>query len=154
MSVRYYWEDFPAGSAREFPPRSLERNDILDFARRFDPQPFHIDEASARESHFGGLIASGWHVCSFAMRMLCDGYLLDTASMGSPGVERIRWHAPARPGDLLRLRSEVLEARLLNSRPGVGLLLTRWEMFNQDDVLVMSMEGHGMVRCRPNIREV
>lgn len=149
MNRLYHWEDFPVGLVRETAPRRMTREDIVDFASRYDPQPFHLEEAPAAGSPFGGLVASGWHVCAFAMRMMCDDGLLDTAGMGSPGVERIRWRAPARPGDLLRLRSEVLEARRLESRPGVGLLLTRWEMFNQDQILVMSMEGHGMVACRP-----
>ncbi|SFV12568.1 MaoC family dehydratase [Pseudoduganella namucuonensis] len=148
MAYLHYWEDFPVGSVRDFAPRTLEREDVLDFARRYDPQPFHIDDGAARASQFGGLIASGWHVCAFAMRMLCDGDLLATAGMGSPGVETIRWRAPARPGDHLRLRSTVMQARLLKSRPGVGLLLTRWEMHNQRDELVMTMEGYGMVACR------
>ena len=102
------------------------------FARKFDPQPFHVDEAAAKQSMFGGLIASGWHTCALAMRMMCDAYLLDAASMGSPGVEEIRWLKPVRPGDTLRVRCIVLEARPLESKPHVGLVRNRWEVLNQN----------------------
>lgn len=148
MSYRYYWEDFPVGQVRDFPPRTVQQGEIVDFARQFDPQVFHIDPQGAAASSWQGLIASGWHVCALAMRMLCDGYLLETASCGSPGVDSVRWLKPVRPGDSLRLRSTVLQARLLKSRPRTGLLLTRWELFNQHGEAVMTMEGHGMVECR------
>jgi acyl dehydratase len=93
---------------------------------------------------FGGLIASGWQTCGLAMRMMCDAYLLDAASAGSPGVESIRWLLPVRPGDTLRVRLTVLEARVLQSKPHIGLLRNKWEMFNQKDEQVMHMEGYGM----------
>jgi acyl dehydratase len=148
-TYKYYWEDFPVGSVREFGGLSVSKDEIIDFAAKFDPQPFHLDEAAAKHTLFGGLCASGWHTCGLAMRMMCDAYLLETASLGSPGLENIRWLKPVRPGDTLRVRSVVLEARPMGSKPDVGLFRTRWEMLNQDGDEVMQMEGWNMVRRRP-----
>lgn len=145
---KYYWEDFPVGSVREFGGITMTADAIIDFARHFDPQPFHLSEGAGRESLFGGLCASGWHTCALAMRMMCDAYLLDSASLGSPGMENLRWIKPVRPGDILHVRSVVLEARSLDSKPHVGLLLTRWEMLNQNNEEVMQMEGYSMFRRR------
>jgi acyl dehydratase len=141
---KYYWEDFPVGAVREFGGKTLSKEDIVRFAREYDPQPFHVDEEAAKRSVFGGLIASGWQTCGLAMRMMCDAYLLDAASAGSPGVESIRWVLPVRPGDSLRVRLTVLESRVLQSKPHIGLVRNKWEMFNQKDELVMHMEGYGM----------
>lgn len=145
---RIHWEDFEPGEVREFGALTLQRDEIVDFACRFDPQPFHVDEAAARESPYGGLIASGWHTCALAMRMMCDEYLLDAASLGSPGLESLRWTAPVRPGDTLRMRLTVLAKRVMQSRPGVGLVDTRWELFNQRDERVLEMRGWGMFARR------
>jgi len=147
-AFKYYWEDFPVGRVREVGGITVSREDIVAFARQFDPQPFHLDEGAARLSMFGGLIASGWHTCALAMRMICDAYLLDTASAGSPGVDNVRWLKPVRPGDTLRLRIEVIEARALQSRPELGLVRNRWEMSNQNGETVLRMEGSGMIRRR------
>ena len=147
-TYRYYWEDFPVGSVTEFGGITLTEEDIVRFAKEFDPQPFHIDPEAARHSMFGGLIASGWHTCGLAMRMMCDAYLLDAASLGSPGVDNIRWLKPVRPGDTLRVRCVVLEARPLESKPQVGLVRNRWEVLNQQGEEVMQMEGYGMFRRR------
>ena len=144
-----YWEDFHPGEVREFGAVTLRREDIVDFASRFDPQPFHLDEAAGRESPYGGLIASGWHTGALAMRMMCDEYLLDAASLGSPGLESLRWTAPVRPGDTLRMRLTVLATRVMKSRPEAGLVDTRWELFNQRDELVLDMRGWGMFARRP-----
>jgi len=141
---RYYWEDFPVGLVREFGGMTLTKEDIVRFARQYDPQPFHVDEEAARHTVFGQLIASGWQTCAAAMRMMCDAYLLESASAGSPGVENIRWMAPVRPGDTLRVRLTVLEARVLRSKPHIGLVRNKWEMFNQHNEQVMHMEGYGM----------
>lgn len=144
-----YWEDFPAGQQREFGATRVTRDAVLDFAQQFDPQPFHLDDAAAEASLFGRLAASGWHTCAMAMRMMCDAYLLDAASLGSPGLDQLRWHHPVHPGDTLRMRMDVLEARPMNSRPDVGLVRSRWEVLNQHDQTVLSMEGWGMFRRRP-----
>jgi acyl dehydratase len=143
-----HWEDFPVGSVREVDGPTLSRDEIVDFAQRFDPQPFHLDEAAARQTHFGGLVASGWHTASLAMRMMCDAYLHRAASLGSPGVDKLRWTAPVRPGDTLRLRMTVLGARPSKSKPGVGLVESRWEVFNQRGELVLDMSGWGMFTRR------
>ena len=146
--VLWYWEDFPVGNVREFGAMPVTREAVLAFARDFDPQPFHLDDAAAEASLFGRLSASGWHTCAMAMRMMCDGFLLDSASLGSPGIDNLRWHAPVHPGDVLSARCTVLEARPMASKPGVGLALSKTEVLNQASVVVMSMQGWGMYRRR------
>ena len=147
--IRYWWEDFPVGRVREFGGLPVTRDAVIAFAHDFDPQPFHLDDAAAEASLFGRLAASGWHTCAMAMRMMCDAYLLEAASLGSPGVDQLRWLKPVYPGDTLHMRMEVLEARPMNSRPDVGLVRTRWEVINQAGDLVLTMEGWGMFRRRP-----
>ncbi len=142
--TRYYWEDFPVGKVREFGGVAITAEEIVRFARQFDPQPFHLDEEAAKGSAFGGLVASGWHTCALAMRMVCDAYLIETASAGSPGVDALRWLRPVRPGDTLRMRTVVVEARPLRSKPHLGLVRYRWEVLNQDGELVMELIGNGM----------
>ena len=146
---RLYWEDFPAGHSMAFGAYPVTKEAVLDFAQRYDPQPFHVDEAAARDSLFGGLCASGWHTCAMAMRMMCDEYLLEAASLGSPGIDELRWLKPVFPGDTLGMRMEVLQARPMASRPQVGLVQTRWELHNQHGEPVMTMQGWGMFRRRP-----
>ncbi|MEP7141148.1 MAG: MaoC family dehydratase [Caldimonas sp.] len=138
-----YWEDFHVGQVREFGRYPVTREAVLAFAREFDPQPFHLDDAAAERSLFGRLCASGWHTCAMAMRMMCDAYLHDAASLGSPGLEKLRWTHPVYPGDTLSMRLTVLESRPLASRPGVGLVRSHWEVMNQLGVIVLTMEGHG-----------
>jgi acyl dehydratase len=145
---RYYWEDFELGRVREFGRCEVTREAVLEFAGRYDPQPFHLDDDAAAQSLFGRLAASGWHTAAMAMRMMCDGYLLDSASMGSPGVEKLTWPAPVYPGDVLSMRNTVLESRPLASRPGVGLVKSRNEVLNQHGQVVLSMEGFGFFRRR------
>jgi acyl dehydratase len=145
---RYHWEDFPAGSVREFGAARVTREAVLAFAREFDPQPFHLDDDAAEASLFGRLSASGWHTCAMTMRMICDDHLLDAASLGSPGIDSLRWTQPVYPGDTLSVRLEVLEARPMGSRPDVGLVRSRWQVLNQDAAVVLTMEGWGMFRRR------
>src|SRR5688572_19247503 len=121
-TIRDHWEDFPIGSVREFGAMPVTREAVLDFASKFDPQPFHLDDTAAEASLFGKLSASGWHTCAMAMRMMCDGYLLRSASLGSPGIDNLKWHKPVYPGDTLSMRITVLDARPMNSRPDVGLV--------------------------------
>jgi len=146
---KFYWEDFPTGHVSEFGGMTVLKEDIIRFAREFDPQPFHLDEEAAKASLFGGLCASGWHTCSMAMRMMCDAYLLESSSLGSPGLENIRWLKPVFAGDTVHVRLTVLEARPLESKPHVGLVRSRWQMINQNNEEVMQMEGYGMFRRRP-----
>jgi acyl dehydratase len=147
--IKHYWEDFAAGTVREFGQMPVSREAVLEFARQFDPQPFHLDDEAAAGSLFGRLSASGWHTCAMAMRMMCDDYLLDSASLGSPGIDQLKWLKPVCPGDTLSMRLTVLEARVMNSRPGVGLVRSRWEVLNQLDEPVLTMEGWGMFGRRP-----
>lgn len=145
---RLHWEDFPVGSVREFGGASVSKEEIVAFARQFDPQPFHVDEVAAGASPFGGLIASGWHTCGIAMRMYYDAVLHRAASQGSPGIEKLRWLKPVRPGDVLRARVEVLEARPSESKPHLGLVRNHWQILNQASEVVLEMEGWGMFRRR------
>lgn len=143
-----YWEDFKTGEVEEIGERRVDRDEIVAFARQFDPQSFHVDEAAARASIFGGLIASGWHTCSLVMRMMCDAYLVDSASLGSPGIDKLKWLKPVRPGDTLRARRTTIETRASKSKPQVGIVSNLWEVFNQNGELVMTMEGYSMFRRR------
>ncbi|WP_428420906.1 MaoC family dehydratase [Methylibium sp.] len=144
----YFWEDFAVGSTREFGGHTLTRDEIVRFASEFDPQPFHLDEEAGKRSLFGGLAASGWHSCALVMRMMCDAYLLDSSSLGSPGLEQLKWLKPVLVGDTLRVRMTVLEARPMASKPHIGLVRTRWEALNQRDDAVLVMEGWNMFRRR------
>ena len=148
-TIRFHWEDFPAGSVREFGAQTVTREAVLAFAGQFDPQPFHLDDEAAEASLFGRLSASGWHTCAMTMRMICDDHLLEAASLGSPGIDSLRWTRPVYPGDTLRVRLEVLDARPMGSRPDAGLVRSRWQVMNQNDEVVLTMEGWGMFRRRP-----
>jgi acyl dehydratase len=148
MQHKLYWEDFKVGDSRPMGERVVDRDEVIAFARAYDPQPFHVDEAAARSSMYGGLIASGWHTCAMVMRMMVDSYLNDSASLGSPGVDNVRWLKPVRPGDTIRAQRLVLETRPSQSKPDIGLMKSRWEVYNQRGELVMSMEGTGMFRRR------
>src|SRR6266403_4291377 len=119
------FEDFPPGHFGRFGPRRVTREEMLAFAAEFDPQPMHLDEEAAKRSMLQGLSASGWHLCSIMMRMMFDGYIGRTASLGSPGVNEVRWLAPLRPEDELTLDVDVAEARLSRSRPDTGIVTFR-----------------------------
>ncbi len=144
-----YFEDFQVGNVCELDGPTLTEASIIEFASKYDPQYFHIDPEAAKSSIYGGLIASGWHTVSLCMRMICDAYLADAASLGSPGINEIRWLVPVRAGDALRLRMTVKEAKASRSKPDRGSVLHLWEVFNQRAVLVMRMEGYGMFLRRP-----
>ena len=143
-TIRWYWEDFPVGNAREFGAMPVTREAILAFARQFDPQPFHLDDDAAAASLFGALSASGWHTCAMSMRMMCDEYLLESSSLGSPGIDSLRWTRPVHPGDTLSVRLTTLETRPMASRRSVGLVLSKWEVLNQRREVVLTMQGWGM----------
>jgi acyl dehydratase len=144
-----WWEDFKVGERIEMGRHTFEEAEIIAFARQFDPQPFHVDPAAAQGGFFGGLIASGWHTCAVGMRLTVDSHVNATRSLGSPGLDNIRWHKPVRPGDTISYSRVVLESRASGSRPDAGLVKSRWEAVNQDGELVMSMEGWGMFGRRP-----
>lgn len=144
MAIKYYWEDFTPGRVFETATRSLSEEDIVRFAREFDPQDFHTSPEAARQTPFGGLIASGWHTCGITMRLMCDGYLLETSCVGSPGLEELRWLKPVRPGDALRLKTTVLEATPSAKQANRGTVLFLWETYNQNGEVVASMRGRQM----------
>jgi acyl dehydratase len=120
--MKLTFEDFPPGHFGTFGPRRVTREETIAFAAEFDPQPMHLDEEAANRSLLKGLSASGWHLCSIMMRMMFDSYIGRTASMGSPGVNEVRWLAPLRPGDDITLDVEVVEARVSRSRPETGIV--------------------------------
>jgi acyl dehydratase len=144
-----YWEDFPPGSTLEIGSHRFTEAEIIAFATQFDPQPFHVDPVAAKASFFGGLIASGWHTCSVAMRLMVDSYVGRSASLGSPGLDNIRWLAPVRAGDTITYRRRITAARVSESKPGIGLVQSQWEAVNQRGEKVMTMEGWAMFRRRP-----
>ncbi|MGE0801509.1 MAG: MaoC family dehydratase [Lautropia sp.] len=144
-----YFEDYTVGEVHDFGDQLVSREEIIEFASRYDPQPFHIDERAAADSLYGGLIASGWMTAGVLMRMLVDHFISPLSSMGSPGIDELRWLKPVRPGDRLRARVEVLEMRRSVSRPDRGVIRFHQQLFNQNDEMVLSMRGMGMYRCRP-----
>ena len=145
-----YFEDFHVGDTFNLGSQQVTEEDIITFARQFDPQPFHIDPERANESMFGGLIASGWHTVGIFMRLFVDGLLNETASMGSPGVEDVRWLKPVRPGDVLRATFTILGCTSSKSRADLGILRSKSEVFNQSDELVMSIVGIHFIGRRPS----
>ena len=146
--MKYYWEDLEPGLVRDMGTVTLSAEEIKEFAQQFDPQPFHIDETAGRRSIYGNLCASGWHTCSLAMRLTVDNFLNESSSMGSPGLETLRWLKPVYPGDTLRLQYSITESRPLRKRTNMGLVRGVWEMFNQNGEKVLHMEGYGMFRRR------
>jgi acyl dehydratase len=139
-----YWEDFSPGQAAEYGPLVVSREDILAFAREFDPQPMHVDEAAARAGMLGGLSASGWHSCALMMRLITDGFLLRTHFMGGPGCDEIKWLAPVRPDDALSVRSQVLDVRESRTRADAGFVKFQFEVVNGSGICVMSAVVHLM----------
>lgn len=145
--ARQSFEDYVAGAVYEFGAIAVEEADVVRFGQEFDPQPFHTDPAAASQWHFGGLIASGWHTASLAMRLLVDHFLPVTASLGSPGVDELRWYQPVRPGDVLSLRVTILEARRSTSKPDRGFMRHHMEVLNQHREVVMSMKAMNLLSC-------
>ena len=143
MSTKFktYWEDFKTGKREPIGSVVVDKDEVIEFAKRYDPQPFHVDEDAAKQSIYGGLIASGWHTCSMVMRLMCDSYLLESASLGSPGLENVRWLRPVRPGDTLTAYRTIEETRVSGSRPDRGIVKTLWEVENQKGELVLTMSG-------------
>ena len=146
-----FFEDYPVGETASFGEYAITEEEVLTFADRYDPQPFHLDAAAARDSIYGGLIASGWMTASVAMRMMVDHYISPLASMGSPGIDELRWIKPVRPGDRLRMRVTVMDARRSQSRPDRGMVQFLQEVQNQNDETVMTLKGWGMYRVRAQV---
>jgi acyl dehydratase len=129
----------------------MQEADIIDFSKRFDPQPFHTDPVLARDSVHGGLIASGWHTGSAAMRLLVDNFVSKVASIGSPGLDQVRWFKPVRPGDTLSVRVTITDTRRSRSKPDRGIVSALMEVLNQERVVVMSWTGLGFYLCRDSL---
>jgi acyl dehydratase len=149
MSTDWYFEDFHAGQEIDLGTRTVTEDEIIDFASRFDPQPFHVDVDAAARSIYGGVIASGWHTCSMMMRMVVDGLMAKSASMGSPGLDGVRWLAPVRAGDTLNVRYQTTQVKASNSKPDRGVVWSKWVAINQHGETVCTVEGMGMFARRP-----
>ena len=134
---KLYWEDFTPGRVFTHGPRRLPREEMIGFAAEFDPQPMHLDEEAAKKTMMGGLCASGWYACCILMRMCADGFVLNSSSMGAPGVDEVRWLAAIRPEDELTLRATVLDVRTSKSRPDMGFVRFEFELFNASGQRVM-----------------
>ncbi|WP_408958504.1 MaoC family dehydratase [Natrinema sp. 74] len=145
--MRYY-EDIEIGDTNEFGEYHVTKEEIIDFAEMYDPQPFHVDEDAAEDSAFGELVASGWHTAAMCMRLLVDGPIQDQASMGARGVDELRWKQPVKPGDTLSIRTEVIDKRVSESDPQRGYVDSRLEGITQDGDVVVSWISLGMVARR------
>jgi acyl dehydratase len=143
-----YFEDYQVGAVYEYGYATLGEAEIVAFAQRFDPQPMHIDPQFAAAGPFGGLIASGWHTAGVLMRMIADHYLSKVASLASPGIDELRWPAPVRPGDSLKLRTTIVEARISRSKPDRGLVRTHAELLNQHGSVVLSLVAMNLLLRR------
>lgn len=146
---RWSFDDVKVGQVLQLGSRTITRDEIIAFAREFDPQPFHLDEEAAKASIYGGLLASGWHTAAILMRLLYDGFVKDAASMGSPGVDEVRWLKPVRPGDTLTARFTVLETIPSRSKPDRGIVRSLSEMLNQHGETVLTMKGMSLLGRRP-----
>ena len=148
MSQDRWFEDYEPGAVHDLGSVVVDEQEVIAFARKFDPQPFHLDKERAEESVFGGLIASGWHTACMAMRLIVDHYLSEASSEGSPGIDELRWLRPVRPGDQLSVRATILDARLSRSRPERGIVRSQIETLNQDEEVVMHLTSTIFIRCR------
>ena len=146
---RRYFEDYIPGAVYEFGAIAVEQEEVISFARRFDPQVFHTDPELAQNTIYGGLIASGWHTAGLMMRLFADHYLSKVASLGSPGVDELRWKLPVRPGDELSIRVTVSEAKRSRSKPDRGMVRSFIEVINQNREVVMTMKAMTLCLCRP-----
>lgn len=144
-----YYEDLVVGSTQRFGAYPVTREEVVEFAAKYDPQPFHLSDEAAARTHFGRLSASGWHSCAMVMAMLVENLKENRqAGLGSPGIDQLRWLRPVYPGDTLRCESEVLEKRRSASRPEMGIFKSRMRVFNQDDVEVMTFVSNGLIATR------
>ncbi|AXK42536.1 MaoC family dehydratase [Erythrobacter aureus] len=147
-----FYEDIEIGRERAFGHYEVTREEVMEFASKYDPQSFHLDEEAAAQTHFGRLSASGWHTCSMTMAMMVENMKQEkSAGLGSPGIDHLRWKKPVYPGDTLRCETEVIEKRRSQSRPEMGIFKTRIRTLNQHDEVVLEMQSNGLIRTRdPN----
>ena len=143
-----YFEDYPVGAVFTGGPVTVSEAEIVDFARRYDPQPMHVDKAAAEAGRYGGLIASGWHTGALMMQLLERHFVPKPGNLASPGLDELRWLRPVRPGDVLSLRATVLSARLSRSKPGQGVVVSLVELLNQDGEPVLALKPISLMRCR------
>ena len=148
MSQDRWFEDYVPGAVHDLGSVVVDEQEVIAFARQFDPQPFHLDKERAEQSTFGGLIASGWHTACMAMRLIVDHYLSEASSEGSPGIDELRWLRPVRPGDQLTVRITILDARRSRSRPERGIVRSQIDTLNQDGEVVMHLTSTIFIRCR------
>jgi acyl dehydratase len=148
MSTEWCFEDFFPGQEIDLGTRSVSEEEIIAFASAFDPQPFHVDKEAAAQSIYGGVIASGWHTCSMMMRMVVDGLMAKSSSMGSPGLDGVRWLAPVRAGDTLKVLYQTTQVKASNSKPDRGVVWSKWVAINQHGETVCTVEGMGMFKRR------
>ena len=145
-----YFEDYVPGPIFEYGPIAVTESEIIDFAKKFDPQDMHINPEKAAKGPFGGLIASGWHTASLMMRLYVDNYLSSVAALASPGIDELRWTKPVRPGDSLWIRVTALDARLSKSKPNLGVVRVYVEVLNQHREIVMTVRTVNLLRTRPS----
>jgi acyl dehydratase len=138
---KLFWEDFVPDVRELMGEVTVDLEEVVAFAKRYDPQPFHVNVQEAEKSIYGGIIASGWHTCSMVMRLMCDSYLVNSSSLGSPGIEEVKWLSPVYPGNVLSAFRTVVETRASASKPDRGIVKTFWEVENEKGQLVMSMIG-------------
>ncbi len=144
-----YFEDIEVGRTSRFGRYEVTRAEVVEFAAKYDPQPFHLDDEAAAATHFGRLSASGWHTCAMTMAMLVENLKANRqAGLGSPGVDNLKWLKPVYPGDTLRCETTVLEKRRSRSRPDMGIFKSHLTVFNQHDEPVMEMVSNGLIRVR------
>ena len=148
MNIKYFWEDFKVGDKTRLGSKTFEKDSIISFANKYDPQFFHTNEEKAKLSIYGGIISSGWQTCAELMRIICDSYLLETASFGSPGIEKLKWLKPVRPEDTITLHREIKSKRLSKTNKNIGIVIMLFEAKNQKDELVLSMEVCQMIKPR------
>jgi acyl dehydratase len=149
MKAYWYFEDFEPGQDIDLGLRTVTEEEIVAFARDYDPQPFHVDRDAAAHSIYGGVIASGWHTCGMMMRLVVDGLLGRSSSMGSPGLDGVRWLAPVRAGDTLNVRYRTVHVKASASKPDRGVVWSKWVAINQHGETVCTVEGMGMFGRRP-----
>ncbi len=146
-----YFEDIVPGAKSSFGRYEVTREEVVEFATKYDPQPFHLSDEAAAKTHFGKLAASGWHTTAMMMRMLVDNMsAIQQAGLGSPGLDELRWLTPVYPGDILRVETEVLDKRPSRSRPDMGSFRSKATIYNQDNIAVMTVISIGLIRRRPD----
>lgn len=144
-----YFEDMEVGTKSSFGSYDVTREEVIDFASKYDPQPFHLDDEAAAKTHFGRLSASGWHTCAMSMAMMVENMKTNrSAGLGSPGLDELKWMRPVYPGDTLRVETELIDKRRSKSRPEMGITKSRIKVFNQDDQVVMESVNTGLIAVR------